>query len=62
MLRRPSHILCPPDLGDPDFRAKCVAWTDQIQFEMDEAVALTKKTLTESKALMKQVDRLLAWR
>jgi hypothetical protein len=62
MLSRPSHILSPSDLSDPDFHAKCVAWTDQIKFEMDEAIALTRKTLTDSRYLMRQVDRQLAWK
>lgn len=59
MLTRPSHILSPPDIGDPDFRAKFGAWTDQIQFEMDETIALTRKMLDESRTLMAEIDRRL---
>jgi hypothetical protein len=59
LLIRPSRILSPPDLGDPDFPAKCVAWAGQIRFDMDETIALTKKTLAECRTLMAAVDRQL---
>jgi hypothetical protein len=60
MLTSPSHILCPPNIGDPDFPAKYMAWTAQIRSEINETVALTRKILAECRGLLKEADRVLA--
>ena len=60
MLTRPSHILVPPNADDPDFAARSAAWTSQMRSEMQETIALTKQTLTNSRALMNQIDRVLS--
>lgn len=60
MLARPPHILSPPDVWDPDFPAKCQAWTRQKRSEMQELLARTERTIAETKALMKEADRIVA--
>ena len=61
MVSRPSHIL-PADLDarDADFAARCMAWRREIRGEMDDLVAHTKQTITESRDLLDNTDRLLA--
>jgi hypothetical protein len=60
MFARPPHILCPPDIADPDFHARYCAWTAQMRAETKETIAHTKQTIAESRALLQQADRLLA--
>ena len=62
MLTRPSDILCPPDIHDPQFSARYLAWTAQILSDTRKTIAATRLTLDESKDLLKQADRLLAWK
>ena len=63
MIAHPAHILPSLlDTSDPNFPAQCAAWTDQMRSEIKEAVALTRKTITSSKLLMDEADRLLALR
>ena len=64
MISRPIHIPAPSelDIGDRNFPKKYFAWTDQIRTEMDELYVLTKRTIGESRALMTQIDQLLARR
>jgi hypothetical protein len=60
MLARHQYILSPPDITDPSFPALCAIWTRQMRSEMQETIALTRKTLAESRALMAEVDRIIA--
>ena len=60
MLTRPAYILSPPDTTDPNFPALCAVWTGQMRSEMQETIGLTRKTLAESRALMAEVDRIIA--
>jgi len=60
MLTRPTRILSPPDISDPDFPALCAAWATQMRSEMQETIALTRRTVAESRALMEEVDRVVA--
>jgi hypothetical protein len=64
MVARPIHISSPSefDITDRNFPAKCIAWTDQIRYELDDLLALTKQTIAESRTLMAQIDRMLARR
>jgi hypothetical protein len=50
------------DIRDPNFAAKCLHWRHQQQCEIVELIARTRETLTVSRALMLDVDRLLTWR
>ncbi len=50
------------DIADRNFPTKYVAWTDQIRFEMDGLLALTKQTISESRTLMAEIDLMLARR
>ena len=59
MLTRPTRIP-PPDIDDPDFGALCRMWTRQMRSEMQETIAVTMHTLAQSRALMAEVDRVLA--
>jgi hypothetical protein len=59
MLTRPAHLLSPPEITDPDFPAKCAAWTAQLRAEMDETVVATRRTINESLALIKEANRVL---
>jgi|GraSoiStandDraft_5_1057265.scaffolds.fasta_scaffold124391_2 hypothetical protein len=64
MVARPIHISSPSelDIADHNFPAKCIAWTDQIRFELDDLLVLTKQTIAESRTLMAEIDRMLARR
>jgi hypothetical protein len=62
MLARPARILSPPDIDDPDFQALCAAWTGQMRHEMQETIATTWDTIAKSRALMAEIDRMLALR
>lgn len=64
MVARPIHISSPSelDIADHNFPAKCVVWTDQMRFEMDELLVLTKHTIAESRTLIAEIDRVLARR
>ena len=62
MLSRPTHILSPSDISDPDFPAQCIAWTAQIRSEMQETIAATRRTIDESKLLIQEADRVLGQR
>ena len=57
MVTRPLPHL---DVWDPGFAAGCRAWTNQIRSEILETVALTRRTIAESKALIEEADRVLA--
>jgi hypothetical protein len=60
MLIRPSHILSPPDITDPNFPAKCTAWTNDMRAEMQETIARTKVTIIESRTIMAEIERQFA--
>ena len=61
MLTRPSYILPSQlDICDPDFPAQCQRWTAQMRSEMQETIALTRQMITETRALLKEADRVLA--
>lgn len=45
---------------DPDFDRKMLAWAFQVQCEMHELVLITKKTVTATKAMIAEADRILA--
>jgi len=63
MVRRTPYIfLTDLDHGDPNFPAKSTEWASQMRSEMKETVALTRATITETKALMAEVDRIAARR
>jgi hypothetical protein len=57
----PAHILA-LDIRDPTFPAQCIAWTTQMRSEITETIALTRKTLANSRSLLKEADRALAGR
>jgi hypothetical protein len=57
-VSRPANL----DIRDSDFPEKCLLWTHQLQSDMDELIAGTRATLAESRALLQEVDRLLALR
>ena len=63
MLHHPAYIL-PSDLDvrDPNFRARCAAWAVQTRSEIKQMSLLTNETITTSKTLIHEADRLLAWR
>ena len=48
------------DLRHPDFRDQYRLWAFAIQCEIVELVAITKETITTSRALLKQVDQMLS--
>jgi NAD+--asparagine ADP-ribosyltransferase len=58
MLTRPARIL--PSERDIRDSAQCAAWTNQMKSEMAELIGRTKATIARSRALMKELDRLLA--
>jgi|SwirhirootsSR3_FD_contig_31_851380_length_360_multi_1_in_0_out_0_1 hypothetical protein len=61
MLTRPSHIQPTQlDISHPNFPAQSLEWTGRMQREMQETIALTRKTLAESRTAMAEIDRLLA--
>ena len=57
-----SHLPFKLDTRDPNFRHECLAWAFQTQLEITEIIAGTHRTITNSKDLMKEIDRLLARR
>jgi hypothetical protein len=63
MTRGPPYIfLSELDIGDPNFPAKCMAWTAQTRSEIDELVILAKGTIATSRTLLAEIDRVLARR
>ena len=50
------------DVRDPNFPRQCVQWSRDTQSEIATTIALTEKELAVSRAIMSQVDRILAWR
>jgi hypothetical protein len=48
-----------PDIRDPDFPAQCTAWTAPIRSEIQEILAVTRRIIEESWALLKGADRML---
>ena len=63
MTVRPSYIfLSELDISDPNFPAKCMAWTVQTRSEVDELVALGRASIATSKTLLAETDRLLTRR
>ena len=63
MLTDPNDILTSKlDPSEPDFPARSMRWTDQMQAEMKELVAGSRATIDESRALLAAVNRLLAQR
>lgn len=63
MLARPSYILpSQRDPSDPTFPAQSRQWTDQTRCELQETIARTRKTLADSRTLIREIDRALAWK
>lgn len=50
------------DVYDPDFPRKCRTWSMETQSEIVELIARTENELAISRAIMTQVDRILARR
>jgi hypothetical protein len=57
----PEHIdLLELDVRDPKFPARCLALTAQMRCDMQASVERTIVVLAESKALMAEIDHMLA--
>lgn len=54
----PSELNC----DDPQFPQQIAVWVAQAQHDMQLTVVATKKTIYESRALLANVDRVLARR
>jgi hypothetical protein len=59
-VRLPYIFLSELDIGDPNFPAKCMAWRAQTRSEIDELVIRSKDTITTSRTLLAEIDRVLA--
>jgi hypothetical protein len=57
-----AHTSKPFDLDicDPDFGQQMLVWALQVQCEMHELVLNTKETIAATKAMIAEVDRMLA--
>ena len=62
MATHPSYFPSELDARGPNFHAKCVLWRAQMRTETVELIALTKRTISETRELLTEVDRLLALR
>jgi hypothetical protein len=63
MVTRPSHVLPTElDVRDPNFPRDSMEWTTHMRWEMNELVALAKKSITESRTLIAEADRVLGQR
>jgi hypothetical protein len=62
MLRRPTHTRAPSDVYGPEFLSRYGDWKAHISSEMQETVAATRRTIEQSKALIAEIDRVLAVR
>jgi len=59
VVTRPPTITSELDIRDSAQRA---AWEDQIRSEIKETVDLTRVTITQSRTLLAEIDRVLARR
>jgi hypothetical protein len=60
MVRARARSLLPDDIDDPDFDRKVLAWAHGVRCEMQELISMTQETITATKALIDEADRMLA--
>lgn len=60
-MAQPYHALpLELDAGDPNFSSRMCLWAFSAACEMKELVVATQKTITTSRALLAEADRVLA--
>ena len=62
MVRHESHLPRHLDVRDPNFDGNLLQWASQAQSEMHVLVLATRRTIENSKVLIAETDRLIAWR
>jgi hypothetical protein len=60
MARVGSHLPFELDARDPDFFREIQLWSSQTQGDLQELLAATQQTIATTKALIAEVDRMIA--
>jgi hypothetical protein len=60
MAQLDPHLPFQLDARDPDFARQCLLWSLQTRCEIQATIATTQQTIATSKALMAEMDQILA--